>query len=81
MLVDAHCLILSDQYVVVPAVVCFSQDYGLDVEAFSELVPGCPPRVLELSASCCQVSVKCECDGTLLGKHGEKGEMHFFVSF
>ncbi|XP_062410254.1 dual specificity testis-specific protein kinase 2 isoform X2 [Sardina pilchardus] len=32
-----------------------TRDYGLDVEAFSELVPGCPQRVLELSASCCQM--------------------------
>lgn len=32
------------------------QDYGLDVEAFSELVQGCPQKVLELSVNCCQVS-------------------------
>uniref|UniRef100_A0A8C8JM41 Zgc:113162 n=1 Tax=Oncorhynchus tshawytscha TaxID=74940 RepID=A0A8C8JM41_ONCTS len=29
------------------------KDYGLDVEAFSEMVQGCPRRILELSANCC----------------------------
>jgi hypothetical protein len=32
------------------------QDYGLDVEAFSEMVQGCPRHILELSANCCLVS-------------------------
>lgn len=31
------------------------QDYGLDVNAFRELVTDCPQRLLELSASCCMV--------------------------
>ncbi|XP_017349113.1 dual specificity testis-specific protein kinase 2 isoform X1 [Ictalurus punctatus] len=38
-----------------PEVLPRTQDYGLDVEAFSELVQGCPQKVLELSADCCQM--------------------------
>ncbi|ROL47445.1 Dual specificity testis-specific protein kinase 2, partial [Anabarilius grahami] len=38
-----------------PEVLPRTQDYGLDVESFRELVHGCPERVLELSASCCQM--------------------------
>lgn len=34
------------------------QDFGLNVEAFSKLVLGCPQKVLELSANCCQVSMR-----------------------
>ncbi|XP_007233959.2 dual specificity testis-specific protein kinase 1 isoform X1 [Astyanax mexicanus] len=36
-----------------PEVLPRTRDYGLDVQAFSELVQGCPQRVLQLSASCC----------------------------
>lgn len=32
-----------------------SQDYGLDVEEFRQLVNDCPQRLLELAASCCLV--------------------------
>ncbi|XP_056275014.1 dual specificity testis-specific protein kinase 1-like isoform X2 [Pseudoliparis swirei] len=32
-----------------------TQDYGLDVEAFRQLVDDCPQRLLELAASCCMV--------------------------
>ncbi|KAK3524202.1 hypothetical protein QTP70_022669 [Hemibagrus guttatus] len=39
-----------------PEILPRTQDFGLDVEAFSELVLGCPQKVLELSANCCQVS-------------------------
>ncbi|XP_056586649.1 dual specificity testis-specific protein kinase 2 [Triplophysa dalaica] len=38
-----------------PEVLPRTQDYGLNVESFRELVQGCPERVLELSASCCQM--------------------------
>ncbi|XP_026797131.2 dual specificity testis-specific protein kinase 2 isoform X2 [Pangasianodon hypophthalmus] len=38
-----------------PEVLPRTQDFGLDVEAFSELVLGCPQKVLELSANCCQM--------------------------
>lgn len=38
-----------------PEVLPRTKDYGLDVESFRELVQGCPERVLELSASCCQM--------------------------
>lgn len=31
------------------------QDYGLDVEAFSRMVPDCPQRLLQVAASCCMV--------------------------
>lgn len=61
-------------------VVCFPQDYGLDVEAFSELVPGCPKRVLELSASCCQVSV-CESLVSHEGPHGDNIKVKMMHSF
>lgn len=36
-----------------PEILPRTQDYGLDVTAFREMVTGCPPRVLELAASCC----------------------------
>ncbi|KAM4635228.1 dual specificity testis-specific protein kinase 2 isoform 2-T3 [Polymixia lowei] len=36
-----------------PDVLPRTQDYGLDVEAFSEMVQGCPRRLTELSANCC----------------------------
>ncbi|XP_063066290.1 dual specificity testis-specific protein kinase 1 isoform X2 [Engraulis encrasicolus] len=38
-----------------PEILPRTRDYGLDVEAFGEMVPGCPQRILELSASCCQM--------------------------
>ncbi|KAK3555334.1 hypothetical protein QTP86_014923 [Hemibagrus guttatus] len=38
-----------------PEILPRTQDFGLDVEAFSELVLGCPQKVLELSANCCQM--------------------------
>ncbi|KAK5909245.1 hypothetical protein CesoFtcFv8_003193 [Champsocephalus esox] len=38
-----------------PEILPRTQDYGLDVNAFRELVTGCPPRLLELAASCCMV--------------------------
>ncbi|KAF7697012.1 dual specificity testis-specific protein kinase 2 [Silurus meridionalis] len=38
-----------------PEVLPRTQDYGLDVEAFSELVEGCPEKILALSANCCQM--------------------------
>uniref|UniRef100_A0A667XSL4 Zgc:113162 n=1 Tax=Myripristis murdjan TaxID=586833 RepID=A0A667XSL4_9TELE len=38
-----------------PEILPRTQDYGLDVNAFRELVVGCPQRVLELAASCCLV--------------------------
>ncbi|XP_066502365.1 dual specificity testis-specific protein kinase 2 isoform X1 [Hoplias malabaricus] len=36
-----------------PEVLPRTRDYGLNVEAFSELVQGCPQQVLQLSANCC----------------------------
>uniref|UniRef100_A0A4W4GN57 Zgc:113162 n=1 Tax=Electrophorus electricus TaxID=8005 RepID=A0A4W4GN57_ELEEL len=42
-----------------PEVLPRTQDYGLDVQAFSELVQGCPQRVLQLSASCCLMEPYC----------------------
>ncbi len=47
------CSVLSKE-ILKGILICW-QDYGLDVESFRELVQGCPERVLELSASCCQV--------------------------
>uniref|UniRef100_M3ZRP0 Dual specificity testis-specific protein kinase 1-like n=1 Tax=Xiphophorus maculatus TaxID=8083 RepID=M3ZRP0_XIPMA len=38
-----------------PEILPRTQDYGLDVKAFGELVPDCPQRLLELAASCCMV--------------------------
>ncbi|KPP68266.1 dual specificity testis-specific protein kinase 1-like, partial [Scleropages formosus] len=38
-----------------PEVLPRTQDYGLDREAFQGMVPGCPQRLLQLAASCCQV--------------------------
>ncbi|XP_076836094.1 dual specificity testis-specific protein kinase 2 isoform X1 [Brachyhypopomus gauderio] len=42
-----------------PEVLPRTRDYGLDVQAFGELVQGCPQRVLELSASCCLMEPYC----------------------
>ncbi|KAJ8285699.1 hypothetical protein GJAV_G00029920 [Gymnothorax javanicus] len=36
-----------------PEILPRTQDYGLDVSAFQDMVSGCPPRLLELAASCC----------------------------
>ncbi|MFT7797273.1 dual specificity testis-specific protein kinase 2-like isoform X1 [Arapaima gigas] len=36
-----------------PEILPRTQDYGLDVTAFQELVSECPVQVLELAASCC----------------------------
>ncbi|XP_023696553.1 dual specificity testis-specific protein kinase 1-like isoform X1 [Paramormyrops kingsleyae] len=36
-----------------PEILPRTQDYGLDVNAFRDMVVGCPQRVLELAASCC----------------------------
>ncbi|XP_061119583.1 dual specificity testis-specific protein kinase 2 [Conger conger] len=36
-----------------PEILPRTQDYGLDVAAFEEMVTGCPQRVMELAASCC----------------------------
>ncbi|XP_076854362.1 dual specificity testis-specific protein kinase 2 isoform X1 [Brachyhypopomus gauderio] len=36
-----------------PEILPRTQDYGLDVAAFRQMVLGCPPRVLDLAASCC----------------------------
>ncbi|XP_006797661.1 PKc_LIMK_like_unk domain-containing protein [Neolamprologus brichardi] len=38
-----------------PEILPRTQDYGLDVKAFRELVTDCPQRLLELAASCCMV--------------------------
>lgn len=38
-----------------PEILPRTQDYGLDVKAFRELVADCPQRLLELAASCCMV--------------------------
>ncbi|KAM4578479.1 dual specificity testis-specific protein kinase 1 isoform 2-T2 [Fundulus diaphanus] len=38
-----------------PEILPRTQDYGLDVKAFTELVPDCPQRLLELAASSCMV--------------------------
>lgn len=38
-----------------PEILPRTQDYGLDVNAFRELVIGCPQRLLELAASCCML--------------------------
>nr|XP_006640573.2 PREDICTED: dual specificity testis-specific protein kinase 1-like [Lepisosteus oculatus] len=38
-----------------PEVLPRTRDYGLDVAAFREMVSGCPQRVLELAANCCQM--------------------------
>lgn len=33
----------------------FVQDFGLDVEAFQQMVGDCPPDFLELAIACCNV--------------------------
>lgn len=33
----------------------FFQDFGLDVEAFQQMVGDCPPDFLELAIACCNV--------------------------
>ncbi|KAJ8286407.1 hypothetical protein GJAV_G00038920 [Gymnothorax javanicus] len=38
-----------------PEILPRTQDFGLDVAAFEEMVRGCPRRVLELAASCCML--------------------------
>ncbi|KAM9066643.1 dual specificity testis-specific protein kinase 1-like isoform 2-T2 [Sarcophilus harrisii] len=38
-----------------PEVLPRTQDYGLDVDAFQEMVSECPSRILELAASCCRL--------------------------
>ncbi|XP_053137864.1 dual specificity testis-specific protein kinase 1-like isoform X2 [Hemicordylus capensis] len=38
-----------------PEVLPRTQDYGLDVAAFQEMISGCPKQVLDLAASCCRV--------------------------
>ncbi|XP_055360238.1 PKc_LIMK_like_unk domain-containing protein isoform X3 [Betta splendens] len=38
-----------------PEILPRSQDYGLDVNSFKELVADCPQRLLELASSCCLV--------------------------
>ncbi|KAG5834182.1 hypothetical protein ANANG_G00258750 [Anguilla anguilla] len=38
-----------------PEILPRTQDYGLDVAAFEEMVTGCPQRVIELAASCCMM--------------------------
>ncbi|XP_072840720.2 dual specificity testis-specific protein kinase 1 isoform X2 [Pogona vitticeps] len=38
-----------------PEVLPRTQDYGLDVVAFQDLIGECPKRVLDLAASCCRV--------------------------
>lgn len=37
--------------------VFFVQDFGLDVEAFQQMVGDCPPDFLELAIACCNVRV------------------------
>ncbi|XP_077418617.1 dual specificity testis-specific protein kinase 2 isoform X3 [Vanacampus margaritifer] len=38
-----------------PEILPRTQDYGLDKNAFKEMVTDCPQRLLELAASCCMV--------------------------
>ncbi|XP_064325209.1 dual specificity testis-specific protein kinase 2-like isoform X3 [Phalacrocorax carbo] len=38
-----------------PEVLPRTQDYGLDVAAFQGMISKCPKRVMDLTASCCQV--------------------------
>ncbi|KAM3874366.1 dual specificity testis-specific protein kinase 2 [Diretmus argenteus] len=38
-----------------PDILPRTQDYGLDVKAFSEIVQGCPRHLVKLPAKCCQV--------------------------
>ncbi|XP_077161795.1 dual specificity testis-specific protein kinase 2-like isoform X1 [Paroedura picta] len=38
-----------------PEVLPRTQDYGLDVAAFQEMIGGCPKHVLDLAASCCRL--------------------------
>ncbi|KAK2837743.1 hypothetical protein Q5P01_014955 [Channa striata] len=38
-----------------PEILPRTQDYGLDVKTFKELVTDCPPRLLELAARCCMM--------------------------
>ncbi|XP_029469061.1 dual specificity testis-specific protein kinase 1-like isoform X2 [Rhinatrema bivittatum] len=38
-----------------PEVLPRTQDYGLDVTAFHEIIGECPKRVLDLAASCCRL--------------------------
>ncbi|KAF7241082.1 Dual specificity testis-specific protein kinase 2 [Varanus komodoensis] len=38
-----------------PEVLPRTQDYGLDVAAFQDMIGGCPTHVLDLAASCCRV--------------------------
>lgn len=33
----------------------FLQDFGLDVEAFQQMVGDCPPYFLDLAIACCNV--------------------------
>ncbi|XP_055515705.1 dual specificity testis-specific protein kinase 1-like [Leucoraja erinacea] len=38
-----------------PEILPRTQDYGLNAEAFQEMVNGCPKRVLELTVNCCRI--------------------------
>ncbi|KAJ8395854.1 hypothetical protein AAFF_G00027370 [Aldrovandia affinis] len=38
-----------------PEILPRTQDFGLDVAGFQEMVRGCPQRVLELAANCCKM--------------------------
>ncbi|KAJ6651956.1 hypothetical protein lerEdw1_015898 [Lerista edwardsae] len=38
-----------------PEVLPRTQDYGLDVAAFRDMIRGCPKRVLDLAVSCCRL--------------------------
>lgn len=52
---DTSRLSVSETCAAVTVDVNVFQDYGLDLNAFRELVPDCPQRLLELAASCCMV--------------------------
>lgn len=34
---------------------CFLQDFGLDVDTFQQMVEDCPPEFLKLAITCCNV--------------------------
>ncbi|XP_037114553.1 PKc_LIMK_like_unk domain-containing protein isoform X2 [Syngnathus acus] len=58
-----------------PEILPRTQDYGLDKNAFKEMVTDCPQRLLELAASCCMVeSFKRPAFTELLDELGEFAE-------
>ncbi|XP_034026894.1 PKc_LIMK_like_unk domain-containing protein [Thalassophryne amazonica] len=58
-----------------PEILPRTQDFGLDVTSFRDLVPGCPQHLLELATSCCMVeSFRRPAFSELLDELGEISE-------